>query len=54
MSDAIVRIVDDGDNTKVAMFQSSGITTATTRTFTFPDNDGTLITSGNLTAITTT
>jgi hypothetical protein len=54
MEDTVFRVVDDGDATKVAMFQASGITTATTRTFTFPDNDGTLITSGNLTDITTT
>lgn len=41
--DAAFKIVDDGDNTKVAQFQASGITTATTRTFTLPDADTTLV-----------
>lgn len=36
--------VDDADNTKVMRFQLSGITTATTRTFTWPDYDGTVAT----------
>lgn len=40
--DSVFFIVDDGDITKKATFQSSGITTATTRTFTFPDKSGTL------------
>lgn len=44
MSDAIVRIHDNADASKVAAFESSGITTATTRTFTFPDKDGVLAT----------
>jgi hypothetical protein len=35
-------IADNGDTTKIAVFEASGITTATTRTFTFPDNSGTL------------
>lgn len=47
-------IQDNTDNTKQAMFDASGITTATTRTFTFPNNNGTLITSGNLSSITST
>lgn len=34
---------DDGDNTKQVQFQLSGITTATTRTFTFPDADDTIV-----------
>lgn len=37
-----VGIVDGADNTKRAVFAASGITTATTRNFTFPDADGTL------------
>lgn len=42
MSD-LASIVDNVDNTKVAQFQASGITTATTRTFTFPDASGTFV-----------
>ena len=37
-------LVDNSDGTKVAKFQVSGISTATTRTFTFPDYDGTFST----------
>jgi len=33
---------DNADTTKDAQFQCSGISTGTTRTFTFPDSDGTL------------
>lgn len=40
--DNVFRILDDGDNTKEIAFQASGITTATTRTLTVPDNDGTI------------
>lgn len=39
LTDDRLRIVDDGDTSKVAALQCSGITTATTRTFTFPDAD---------------
>lgn len=42
--DDTMSIVDDVDNTKVVQFQVSGVTTATTRTFTFPDYDGTFAT----------
>ncbi len=35
-------IKDNSDNTKVATFQASGITTGTTRTYTFPNANGTL------------
>lgn len=49
--DTAFRIFDDGDATAEIAFQASGITTATTRTMTVPDVDGTLITTGNLTGI---
>lgn len=42
VQDSTFSIKDDGDNTKIAMFQASGITTGTTRTFTFPNASGTL------------
>ena len=45
--DDVFRILDDGDNTKEAAFQASGITTGTTRTFTFPDASGTLSLEGH-------
>jgi len=41
-------IQDDGDNTKKAMFQASGISTATTRTYTFPNANGTLALTSDL------
>lgn len=37
---------DSADTTKQAVFQLSGITTATTRTYTVPDADGTLLYAG--------
>ena len=40
--DSTFRILDDGDNSKEIAFQASGITTATTRTLTVPDADGTI------------
>ena len=43
LNDGTVQIVDGGDLTKKAQFQCSGITAATTRTFTFPDLSGTLL-----------
>ena len=43
--DTLFTLQDDGDNTKQVQFQLSGITTGTTRTFTFPDLSGTLITT---------
>jgi hypothetical protein len=42
-TDAGLAIVDNADNTKIAQFQCSGITTGTTRTFTLPDADTTLV-----------
>lgn len=41
-ADNVFEITDDGDATKKAKFQCSGITTATTRTLTVPNADGTL------------
>lgn len=48
--DTLFTIQDDGDATKLAAFQASGITTGTTRTYTFPNRTGTLATlEGNQT-----
>lgn len=41
--DTLFTIQDDGDTSKQARFQASGITTATIRTFTFPNADTTLV-----------
>jgi hypothetical protein len=41
-SDAAFEITDDGDATKKAKFQCSGISTGTTRTITVPNADGTM------------
>jgi hypothetical protein len=40
--DSEFRIIDNTDTTKVAAFDASGITTATTRTYTLPNASGTL------------
>jgi hypothetical protein len=45
-SDNEFKIKDNGDATKIAAFEASGITTATTRTYTLPDADGTVVTTG--------
>jgi hypothetical protein len=45
-TDSLFFLTDDGDATKKAQFQLSGITTATTRTFTVPDVNGTIFTGG--------
>ena len=42
MQDTNFALMDDGDNTKKAVFQASGITTGTTRTYTLPDLDAEL------------
>lgn len=41
-SDADFDVHDDGDDTKIAKFQCSGITTGTTRTYTLPNASGTI------------
>jgi hypothetical protein len=46
--DAGFTLQDDADATKQAQFQLSGITTATTRTYTLPNVTGTLATISNL------
>lgn len=44
LSDSTTYIIDDGDATKRAQFQASGITAGQTRVFTLPDYNGTLAT----------
>lgn len=44
LKDSLLTLQDDGDTTKQAKFQLSGITTGTTRTYTFPDVTDTLVT----------
>lgn len=46
LKDTLFTLQDDGDTTKQARFQLSGITTATTRTYTLPNASGTLLYSG--------
>jgi len=43
LTDSTTFFQDDGDNTKKAQFQLSGITTGTTRTFTLPDASTTIL-----------
>jgi len=53
--DTLFILQDDGDSTKKARFQLSGISTATTRTFTLPDADTTIATfSAKLSAFAST
>lgn len=49
VTDSSFFIQDEADNTKKAQFQLSGITTATTRTYTLPNLTGALATTGSLT-----
>jgi len=49
VTDSTFFIQDDADTTKKAQFQLSGITTATTRTYTLPNFTGALASIGNLT-----
>lgn len=44
LKDTLFTLQDDGDTTKQAKFQLSGLTTATTRTYTLPDVTDTLVT----------
>jgi hypothetical protein len=48
VTDSTFLIQDEADNTKKVAFQLSALTTATTRTFTFPDQDGTIATLDDL------
>lgn len=43
VADTLFSLKDNGDNTKIAQFEVSGISTGTTRTFTFPDASTTLV-----------
>lgn len=45
-TDTTFSVCDDGDPTKCAKFQASGISTGTTRTFTFPNADATFAVLG--------
>lgn len=49
IADANLTIQDNGDATKQAVFELSGITAGNTRTLTVPDASGTLITTGSIT-----
>lgn len=54
LKDTLFTLQDDGDTTKQLRFQLSGITTATTRTMTVPDVNGTLITTWDTGTVTNT
>lgn len=52
MADSTFSIVDNSDNTKVAKFECSGIASGTTRTFTLPNSDQTLVGESSAQALT--
>lgn len=52
--DSRFTLQDNADNTKIGVFELSGITTATTRTLTWPNVSGTIITSGDTGTVSTT
>jgi ribosomal protein L31 len=54
VTDASFTIQDDTDNTKKAKFDAAGITTATTRTYTLPNVNGTLVSTGDTGTVTNT
>ena len=45
VNDGDFRIRDNGDSSKQIAFEASGISTSTTRTFTLPDENGTILTN---------
>lgn len=49
VTDDVFRIQDNSDNTKQLAFETSGITTGTTRTLTVPDSNGTVLSTDTLT-----
>jgi len=51
VSDSVFRVQDNGDTTKQLAFECSGISTATTRTMTVPNESGTISTQDFATAI---
>lgn len=54
LSDSTTFFIDETDTTKKLQFQLSGITTATTRTLTVPNVDGTIVTTGDTGSVTNT
>ena len=54
LSDSTTFFIDETDGTKKMQFQLSSITTATTRTLTVPDVNGTIVTTGDTGTVTST
>lgn len=52
LTDSLLRIVDDGDTSKKVAFEVSGVSTATTRTLTVQDANGTLALTSDIDTIT--